>query len=594
MTHQSSDASAAAPCLLHWAVAAILAICSAGMLKAADETTPHQPSWSHEHLDAVLAPVFVNKMAGYYVAGATIAVVKDGELVYTRGFGFSDVLSQTPVDPNRTIFRIGSVTKTLTGVALLQLVDRRLIDLDADVNDYLTEFKVGDEFPETVLVKHLLTHTAGFDQLGFDRHALDAKSTMTLGDFLSRDLVRIRPPGMSSCYDTYGITLAGHLVEQVSGLTYEEYLRQHVFTPLSMGRTGIAIQPGMQGDHAIGYGFAGEWAPQRWEYMNTDPASTVNSTAVDMANYMLMLLDDGKFNDRQILSSEMTRAMLAQQHTNHPDLIGHSYTLWEDRTYGLQAFSHGGSMNGFGCILYLAPEENLGVFIACNQESGRLEHAVLSALIQHYFSKHENTARPRPAVRGQETDRVIGTYAHNMYNHTRPSFGGWWMRPTEVERSGRAEIIVHGQTARQVAPLTFQRPDGSLVIFRRNDRGVISEMLIDQRVYERLTPEAIDAYETAKQVQPVLVENSVLRRYAGQYRSERGEINIRVRSGGLSIDLPGLGTARCLPHDERTFLLVGAPMRALLRFEDTEGTTAQRAMLAFGEEIIELTRIPPD
>ena len=167
--------------------------CHAGLLSthAAAPAQESEDPWSRERLDALLAPVFINKMADYYVAGAAVAVVKDGQLAYMRGFGYSDIFAQKRVDPDRTIFRIGSVTKTMTGVALLQLVDRGLVDLEADVNHYLTDFRIEENDFEPIRVKHLLSHTAGFDQFGYGRHATSEDTVIPMGKFLEDDLVRL-------------------------------------------------------------------------------------------------------------------------------------------------------------------------------------------------------------------------------------------------------------------------------------------------------------------------------------------------------------------------------------------------------------------
>jgi CubicO group peptidase (beta-lactamase class C family) len=146
-------------------------------------------------LDSLLRPLFINKLTDRYIAGAAIGVVYEGRLVYSKGFGDREVFSEDPVDASRTIFRIGSITKVLTGIAVMQLVDRGLVDLDADVNQYLTDVQVPDTFEEPVRVRHLLTHTAGFDQIGLDRHADGPEDVEPLGEWLSGKLIRIRPPG---------------------------------------------------------------------------------------------------------------------------------------------------------------------------------------------------------------------------------------------------------------------------------------------------------------------------------------------------------------------------------------------------------------
>ncbi len=450
------------------------------------EQSGEQISWNQQGLDELLAPVFINKMADFYVAGAAISIVKDDRLVYTRAFGKRDVFAEVPVVADRTLFRIGSVTKTITGVAVMQLVDRGLLDLDADVNAYLSEFKIDDRFDEPVRVRDLLTHTAGFDQLGTGRHEEKGEDVRPLGEFLAENLVRIRPPREVSCYDTYAITLAGYLIEELSQLGYEAYLKRNLFEPLRMQRTNVYVPESLKSDVAVGYEFRGEWFPQRWEFMNTDPASTVNSTVTDMANYMRMLLNGGEFEGRQVLSRRSTEAMLSRQYGNHPELPGYGLTFWEDTAYGVDAFSHGGSMTGFGSYLYLVPAENLGVFVAFSQESGRLADQVISRLVATALKDKVRKPEIRPRFSGGiELSRFTGSYADNMYNHSNPG-QGWRRRPFELEADGKGNLVFNQRPAHPVAPLIFQRDDGLLLVFRENAVGEITHLLVRQTVYERL------------------------------------------------------------------------------------------------------------
>ena len=469
---------------------ATIPICVLGFYATqASEDRPgwRETNWTYEKIDAVLNPLIVNKLEDLHIAGAAVTVVRGDQAIYTRGFGRAEVFEPRPVSPRRTIFRIGSVSKVVTGVAVMQLVERGLLALDADVNRYLKKFSVENKFAEPVRVRDLLTHTAGFDQLGYGRHASDAPSKRPLGEFLAENLVRIRPPGEVSCYDTYAITLAGYLVEVVSGQSYEEYLLEHIFAPLEMHRSGINVPPALNDDLAVGYEFLGEWDAQDWEFMNTDPASTVNSTVVEMGHFMTMLLDGGVFRGRRVLEEKSVKAMLTRQYANHPELPGFGLTFWEDRSFGVDAFSHGGSMTGYGCFLYLVPSQDLGVFVAYNQESGALASAVVGAVVEallpEAIEKPESLPEWREAV---DIERFTGTYASNMYNHTRPDRDGWRRRPFELTVDDEGRLLFEGRSCRPVGPLMFQRDDGLLLAFREDEERTVTHLFVQQTVFERL------------------------------------------------------------------------------------------------------------
>jgi CubicO group peptidase (beta-lactamase class C family) len=441
---------------------------------------------TQEALDRILRPVIINTMTDRYVAGSAIAVVHDGHLVYRAGFGRREVFKEVPVDAERTIWRIGSITKVLTGVAVMQLVDGGRLDLDADVNTYLSAFKVPATFPDPVRIRHLLTHTAGFDQIGLGRQVARAEEIRPLGDFMRENLIRIRPAGQYTTYDTYAITLLGYLVEQVSGLPFEEYLRRQVFAPLGMTRSGILVPPELKSDVAVGYGFAGKWEAERWEFMNTAPASTVNATVADMANFARMLLDGGRFNGRQVLSERSARAMLTRQFTNHPDQPGYGFTFFEDPTFGIPAFSHGGSMAGFGSFLYLVPEHRLGVFVATNQESGVIAQAAVSALVDALFRGHPPARPMLPRTTGSvPLAKFVGRYANSMYHHTDPT-RGWRPAPFELTADAQGRLVFNGAPAYAVGPLAFQRDDGVLLTFVEDASGAITRFTVNQQVFERL------------------------------------------------------------------------------------------------------------
>jgi CubicO group peptidase (beta-lactamase class C family) len=220
--------------------------------------------------------------------------------------------------------------------------------------------------------------------------------------------------------------------------------------------------------------------------MNTDPASTVNSSVTDMANLMIAMLEGGRFEGRQILSESSVDAMLTQQFTNHPDQPGYGFTLFEDISYGIPAFSHGGSMTGFGAFLYLVPEHRLGVFIASNQESGSLAHVAIARLIGAVFPEQAQRPALRERLPGRaDVSRFAGRYANSMYHHTDPT-RGWRIQPFDLTVDAEGRLVFDGAPAFPVGPLTFQRDDGVLLTFRENSRGEITHFFVNQTVYERL------------------------------------------------------------------------------------------------------------
>jgi len=255
---------------------------------------------------------------------------------------------------------------------------------------------------------------------------------------------------------------------------------------LGMHRSGIAIPPALSPDVAVGYGFAGSWEQERWEYMNTDPASTVNATVADMGRFAMMLLEGGQHDGARVLSAASARAMLTRQFTNHPEQPGYGYTLFEDRSFGIPAFSHGGSMTGYGAFLLLVPQHRLGIFVATNQESGSVTHPVTTALVDALFPDHAPATPMRPRVNtGIDVSKFVGRYANSMYHHS-DTTRGWVPRPFELLSDSAGRLMFDGGPAHAVGPMTFQRDDGVLLTFRENAQGQVTHFFVNQTVFERL------------------------------------------------------------------------------------------------------------
>ena len=187
-------------------------------------------------LESFLDGVFKVGMEEHHVTGAVVTVVKDGQVLFAKGYGYQDVDKKSPVDPRTTLFRIGSTTKLLTWTAVMQLVEQGKLDLDADINRYLKGMQIPAAYGKPITLRHILTHTAGFEE-GFLGYLItnDPKDQLPISEALKKHMAaRVRPPGEMSAYSNYGAALAGLIVEQVSGVPYNDYISQHIFEPLDM------------------------------------------------------------------------------------------------------------------------------------------------------------------------------------------------------------------------------------------------------------------------------------------------------------------------------------------------------------------------
>lgn len=445
-------------------------------------------------LQKVADSIIAEGMAKEHLPGAVFVVVKDGKIVLAKGYGYANLENKTPVIPSRTIFRIGSITKALTALAVTQLADRKKIDLEDDVNKYLDHPRVDQKYAEPVRFRHLLTHTGGFDQIGIDRQASRPEERKTLAEFLSTQLVRIRPPGQVSCYDTYGMTLAGYLVERISGLPYAEYMKQNIFAPLGMTRTNVETRETLKADLAVGYGYVdGKYVPQRYEYYVTTPASSIDATALDMAQLMIAVLGDGSTKSGRFLSPATARRIKQPQFTNHPGFPGFAHGFWEDFRNGQRAIHHGGNMLGFTTEMYLLPSHNLGFFVAYNrdEEAGGgpavLRDTLTGKLMDHWFpSKTPEKEGVTQTPLQLDTARFAGKYAGTLYCHTCFDGEGWGWSLLSL-RSGERGVLESSRRWLAVEPLVFQEENGvRRIAFREDKKGEITHLILGNSVYEKL------------------------------------------------------------------------------------------------------------
>lgn len=320
------------------------------------------------------------------IAGAVVSIVKDGAVLLSEAYGLANVENGESMRPD-TIVRIAAITKTLTAIAVMQLVEAGSLDLDQDVNQYL-DFAIPERrgLPNVTL-RRLLSHRTGFE----DRHGgVGARrgERPPLGPLLARRMPpRIQSNGDLVTYSNYNAALAAYIVERASGRSYEQYLAEAIFEPLGMTRT-TAMQPlpsSLAAFEAKDYVRTGVLRPRL-----TRPSATiyeVGSTGVgtsgaEMARWMLALLDD----DPKILSRDMLRAMMTAE---APTPLGfHGLGFYSPVGRGNGFIGHEGETGGFRSALALLPRERFGLFVSYNSEGIPQRLPASAELLQHIWDRH--------------------------------------------------------------------------------------------------------------------------------------------------------------------------------------------------------------
>jgi CubicO group peptidase (beta-lactamase class C family) len=440
-------------------------------------------------LTAFVDSVITQGMEEDRIPGAAFVLVANGRVAITKGYGLANIERQLNADPNRTIWRIGSISKAVTMMGLLQLVDRGAVRPDTDVNVYFDSPLVDRRFAP-VTVNDLFTHSAGFDQIGLRRQVRSVEERESLASFLGRELVRVRPAGFVGTYDTYGATLAGYLIESVSHRPYAEHMRRSVFEPLGMTSTFVETPDSLRDRLAVGYGFQdGRYLPQRYEWYVTLPASSIDATANDMGRLMIALLGDGSVDGARLFSAEAAARLRHQQRPLAPGLAQFSYGFWETSLNGVRALEHGGVMAGFESEMYLLPDRETGFFLVYNRdrETGpapRLRDDLASALADRWFRQPETKAvTPLPI----STKHLEGAYAGTVACFTCPQGQGWSVNAQAVRSSGEGVVELWGRRWLAVDSLVFRVENGpSYLVFVRHPRGGVSHMVYENTSYARL------------------------------------------------------------------------------------------------------------
>ncbi|MFC4550905.1 MULTISPECIES: serine hydrolase domain-containing protein [Halorussus] len=440
------------------------------------------------------------------VSGATISVVKDGELLFAEGYGYADRANRTPVVANRTLFRIGSVSKLFVWTAAMQQIQRGNIDPDADVNRYLDDVHIPRTYGEPVTMEHLATHTPGFEDRLAGVAVESPADVKPLGEALEDPPARVRPPGVVTSYSNYGAALAGHVVARRANTTFDRYIERRIFRPLEMRHSTFEqpVPSAVPGTLSKGYSYRnGRFVAEEFEAVGIPPAGSMSATATDVAKFMTAHLQGGRYGDSRILSESAARRMHRQHFANHPALNGVAFGFYEESTNGVRIIGHGGDTTQFHSGLWLFPERDLGVFVSYNSVGGAAARQDFFENFTDRFFPADGTASPPPvegdaaaantiapnaAADGGQAGPPLSAFA-GTYRTTRIPYTTFEKvvvlnRDVSVRAAGNGTLVAEtplgeSRRFRRVAPTVFQAVDGDARIAFRVEDGRGSYLFFD-------------------------------------------------------------------------------------------------------------------
>jgi CubicO group peptidase (beta-lactamase class C family) len=469
-------------------------------------------------LEAFLDEELGREMEKHHIAGAAVSVVKDGELFFAKGYGSADLERGIPVDPEQTIFRIGSVGKLFTWTAVMQLVEQGKLDLDEDINTYL-DFRIPDTYPQPITLKHLMTHTSGFENRLRESVVSDADDLVPTREWLISNMpARVRPPGDIASYSNYNAMLAGYIVARVSGEPYDQYIQEHILDPLGMVHSTAQspIPPDLRAHASVGYTYEdGDFQafPDYTAQPAVLPSGAHQASVTDMARFMIAHLQDGRYSDANITGARILNKSTMQQmhstvYTPDPRILGTAYGFFDFSDNGQRTLGHSGYIPPMYSLLLLLPDQNLGVFVAYNSEGGgdlTNQHLGFQRVFfDHYYPAPAVESIKPPADFAERAGRFVGMYSPTAGSYTTIDKVGKLFGAVEISDSGDGTLLftIAGSEWRFVEekPLYFRQvdgPDGPFsMVFREDDQGRITHMFTD------LTPmyafEKLKWYETPR------------------------------------------------------------------------------------------------
>jgi CubicO group peptidase (beta-lactamase class C family) len=345
------------------------------------------------------------------LTGLAIGIVHEGTLAYARGFGLADTKKNQPVTPD-TVFRIGSISKTLTAVGLMQLWEQGKFQLDDSVNAYLKAYRVEHPYASApaITFRHLLTHTSGIGSLrsikdlsqpGFGLSVKKGSQAPRMEEYYGGRLIAEVYPQMKFAYSNHGFATLAQLIEDISGESFESYMMTHVLEPLGMMHTDYRVSERIGEQLAQGYMFwMSKLRTAEYEELIPTGAGGVLSSAHDMARYMIALLEGGSNEYGQVLKPDTLRLMMEEHYHIDTRLpaMGLSFFLEDDQNHRL--VWHDGQWHGFSSSIVLAPDHRSGVVVLTNTLN-LASHRIAREVMQRLLRGSETSptlSRPTPDV----------------------------------------------------------------------------------------------------------------------------------------------------------------------------------------------------
>ncbi|MEP7066799.1 MAG: serine hydrolase [Gemmatimonadota bacterium] len=430
------------------------------------------------------------------IPAAVVTIIKNGRVLYAKGYGYQDIAKNIPVDPAASLFRIGSTSKLFTWTAVMQLVEQGKLDLDGDVNTYLKTFKIPDAYGKPIRIRDLMTHSPGFEDgaLGY-LIVEDSTKVEPIATTLAKHIpARVRPPGELSSYSNYGAALAGLIVEQVSGVPFNEYIKRNILDPLDMKYATFDEPPtaDLRQHSVIGYADEnGTYVPKPFEYVGGfRPAGSGSMSALSMTHFMIAHLQDGQYGNVRILKPETAQLMHRRAFANDPRLPAMALGFYEQEFNGVRVIGHGGDTQHMHTEMYIIPDAQVGIFASYVGDGGSpAREGLVRGFFDRYFPAKVAGAPPAaPSDFSTMAKKYAGAYRFARHSSTKFEklilIASPPIKVTALDKDKRFLVTGLGEKPQQFAPVgngVFESVDGHrrIAFYGGDSTGAAQHMEIE-------------------------------------------------------------------------------------------------------------------
>jgi CubicO group peptidase (beta-lactamase class C family) len=493
----------------HWLALGLANLLLVGNISAAAANLD-DPAVVEAFVDGVVKPLMANNNS----PAGTVAIVKDGELIFAKGYGFQNKAKNIPVDPARTLFRPGSTSKLFTWVGVMQLVEQGKLDLDADVNTYLKNFKIKDTFETPVTLRDIMTHSAGFEDGALGYLIIeDEDRVIPLAEAMERyQPERVNPPGAQTAYSNYATAIAGLIVANVSGLSFNDYIRQNILEPLGMNHSSFdePLPAHLINDMAVSYSLEnGSYVEKPFEIIaNFGPAGSMSAASTDMVRFAQAILNGGELDGQRILKESTVDEMLSRNFSHDDRLMGMALGFYETEHNGIRIVGHGGDTMWFHSDLSIDLQDNVAFFVSFAGSGGSaIRSSFVPAFYDQFFPKKEEPPVP-PEDFADRAGKYAGDYSFWRGNFSTIEKAAGVASSVKVAPTEDNTLMVAfaGKTKQyaEVEKNLFRQMDSNvgmlpglsprLIAFQENDNGEITGFVMDGLPFMSLRK--LSAYET--------------------------------------------------------------------------------------------------